>query len=72
MPVMDLADKKEQNDIVREVGSASSWGAKERERFNIPERATEIDVKRLIGEEWFQFEKWDDEYRIGKSLLNNG
>ena len=52
-----MAGEKDNNNIVTEVGSASSWGAKERKRFKIPAQATEIDVKRLIGEAWFQFEQ---------------
>lgn len=67
---MSLAETKEHNDIVKEVGSASSWGSKERERFMIPEKAMEIDVKTLIDEVWFQFEELGDEQREGLFLKN--
>ena len=65
--VISMADEKERNNIVTEVGSASSWGSKERERFMIPEKATEVDVKALIGETWFQFQGLDDGQRTGLS-----
>jgi len=47
------ANKKEENDVVVKVGSGSTWGTKERERFNIPSQGVEMDAVQLIGREWF-------------------
>jgi len=53
--VMDEANRKELNEVVRKVGSGSTWGRKERDRFNIPQQAVEVDAVELIGHEWFDF-----------------
>ena len=53
--VMDEAIRKEVNEVVKKVGSGSTWGRKERDRFNIPQNAVELDAVELIGHEWFDF-----------------
>jgi hypothetical protein len=42
------------------VGSGSTWGAKERDKFRIiTEKNQTFQVKELIGEEWFDFTTLD-------------
>ena len=62
------ANKKEENDVVVNVGSGSTWGTKERKKFNIPSQGVEVDAVQLIGSEWFDVEGLNDEQRESKSL----
>lgn len=61
------AIRKEENEIVRKVGSASTWGRRERERFKIPKKGVEVDAHQLVGHEWFDVDGLDAEQREGKS-----
>jgi hypothetical protein len=60
---MQGAVRREKSAVVKKVGSASTWGRRERERFRIPEEGVEVDAMQLIGREWFDMEKLDDEQR---------
>jgi hypothetical protein len=60
---MQGAIKKEKSEVIQKVGSASTWGRRERERFRIPKEGVEVDAKQLIGREWFDIEGLDDEQR---------
>jgi len=53
---MAKAKRKEKNEVVRKVGSASTWGRKERDRFGIPQEGVEVDAFELVGREWFDME----------------
>ena len=47
-----------QNPIIKEefVGSASTWGSKELNRFNIElDQTTPLNLKDIIDEKWFNF-----------------
>jgi len=65
---MDEANRKELNEVVKKVGSGSTWGRKERDRFNIPQQAVEVDAGELIGREWFDMHTLDNEQRHSMSL----
>ena len=53
---MAEAGRKEKNELVKKVGSASTWGSRERERFGIPQEGVEVDAFELVGREWFDME----------------
>jgi hypothetical protein len=57
--VMAEADRKEKNEVVEKVGSASTWGRRERDRFKIPAHGVQVDAVELIGKEWFDFDGLD-------------
>jgi hypothetical protein len=61
--VMRDAIRKEKSEVIEKVGSASTWGRRERERFRIPKEGVEVDAMQLIGREWFDMEGLDDEQR---------
>ena len=53
---MAEADAKAKEELVEKVGSASTWGWKERERFKINVSKENLDPKQLLGEApWFDF-----------------
>lgn len=61
--VMQGAIRKEKSEVIQKVGSASTWGRRERERFRIPKEGVEVDAMQLIGREWFDMEGLDDKQR---------
>jgi hypothetical protein len=61
--VMAKAKRKEKNEVVKKVGSASTWGRKERDRFGIPQEGVEVDAFELVGREWFDMNGLDGEQR---------
>jgi hypothetical protein len=61
--VMQEAIRREKSEVVKKVGSASSWGRRERERFRIPKEGVEVDAMQLIGREWFDIEGLNDKQR---------
>ena len=64
---MQEAERKEQNEVVMKVGSASTWGRRERERFWIPDEAEQVGAIGLIGSEWFDFDELDPDQRESTS-----
>ena len=55
--------RKQENEVVEKVGSASTWGRAERERFRIPNAGVEVPAMQLIGDVWFNIEGLDPEKR---------
>ena len=54
--VIAMADAKAKEEVVEKVGSASTWGWRERERFKINVCKEDLDPKQLLGEApWFDF-----------------
>src|SRR5436190_329043 len=55
------------------VGSGSTWGAKERERFRI-KTGDVVDVRVFVENKWFDFSTLDETQRkrIVAFLLSNG
>jgi hypothetical protein len=67
--VMSAAQYKENNRIVKKVGSGSTWGARERTRFKVKLGSKEVEARGLIGEEWFEL--GDDETQRKGIISNN-
>jgi hypothetical protein len=67
--VMQEAARREKNEVVKKVGSASTSGRRERERFKIPEKGVEVDAMQLIGPGWFDVDGLDGEQRESKASL---
>ena len=60
--VMAEADAKAKEELVEKVGSASTWGWKERNRFNLNVSQENLDPKQLLGEvPWFDFKRLGQE-----------
>ena len=76
---MDEAEAKENQPVTlsarrsrvsQVVGSGSTWGAKERDKFRI-QTADAVDVSEFIGDEWFDFDNLDKSQREGNTPISS-
>lgn len=73
---MDDADAKENRPVTPSnpqtrgpvVGSGSTWGAKERDKFRI-KTTDAVNVKEFVEEKWFDFTTLDASHAKGISRL---
>lgn len=65
--VMSADEEKEKNTVVKKVGSGSTWGLRERNRFRIQE-SREVDARQMIGDKWFSIDSLSEAQQEGKAL----
>ena len=54
------------------VGSGSTWGRKERDKYKIVTEAGEIfDIQGIIGKEWFDFSTIDSELQGSPPVMSS-